>query len=232
MAMGVSKTPGKQSLSDLSGECFMLIVQLRSAKSIDDPAQLRERTKAVLDRFDRGARDAGVEREDIENAKFALVAFIDEAITGVNFSQKDAWLANPLQMELFGRYDAGEEFFKRLGELRQRAQVYAHVLEIYCMCLMLGYKGKYAYQETAALRGLVDDTKSDLRRVKDGGRTVMALSPHGKPEDRLTDVVYRDIPTWVIGASAAALCVLFFLIMSWFMTGSADAVKNIIESVG
>ena len=77
MAMGASKTTGKQSLSDLSSDCLMLIVQLRSAKNIDDPAQLRERTKAVLDRLDRAAKDAGFEREDIENAKFALVAFID-----------------------------------------------------------------------------------------------------------------------------------------------------------
>ena len=232
MAPGSSKSGSKQTLADLSSECLMLILQLRSAKTIDDPAQLRERTKAVLERLDRAARDAGFEREDVENSRFALVAFIDEAITGVNFIEKDAWLANPLQMELFGRYDAGEEFFRRLNELRQRPQVHAQVLEVFSLCLMLGYKGKYAYQETAALRGLVEDTKADLRRVKDGGRTSLLLSPHGKPEDRLADVVYRDIPTWVIGASAAALCVLFFLIMSWLMTGSADSVKNIIESVG
>ncbi len=232
MAPASSRSSGKQTLADLSSECLMLILQLRSAKTIDDPVQLRERTKAVLERLDRAAKDAGFEREDIENSRFALVAFIDEAITGVNFNEKDAWLANPLQMELFGRYDAGEEFFRRLNELRQRPQVHAQVLEVFSLCLMLGYKGKYAYQETAALRGLVDDTKADLRRVKDGGRTGLLLSPHGKPEDRLADVVYRDIPTWVIGASAAALCVLFFLIMSWLMTGSADTVKNIIESVG
>lgn len=210
----------------------MLILQLRSAKSIDDPARLRERTKDVLDRLERQAKDSGFELDDIKNTKFALVAFIDEAITGVNFSQKDAWMANPLQMEIFGRYDAGEEFFRRLNELRQRPQVHAPVLEVYCLCLLLGYKGKYAYQDTEALRGLVEDTKGDLGRVSEGGRFSQVLSPHGKPEDRITDVVYRDVPAWVIGAAAAAIGVLFFLVMSWLITGSADTVINVIASVG
>ncbi len=226
------KSNEKQTLPELGSECLMLILQLRLAKNIDDPARLRDRTKEVLDRLERRAKDIGMELEDIMNVKFVLVAFIDEAIIGVNFSQKDSWLANPLQMEIFGRNDAGVEVFRRLNELRQRPQVHAQVLEVYCLCLMLGYKGKYAYQETEALRGLVEDTKADLSRVRDGGRLAPVLSPHGKPEDRLTDVVYRDIPAWVIGAAAAALGVLFFLVMSWLVTGSADAVINIIASVG
>lgn len=228
----MGKTDEKVTLSDVSSDCLMLILQLRSAKSIDDPTRLRERIKEVLDRMERRAKEVGISQEDVTNAKFALVAFIDEAITGVNFSQKDAWLANPLQMELFARYDAGEEFFRRLNELRQRAQAHAQVLEIYCLCLMLGYKGKYAFQGTEALRGLVEDTKAELHRVRESGRSGLVLSPHGNPQDKLTDVVYRDIPTWVIGAAAAAVGVLFFLVMSWLITGNANDVITIISSAG
>jgi type VI secretion system protein ImpK len=205
----------------------MLILQLRIAKDLDDPDQLRVRIKELLSRLDANARSSGVEFEQVENARFALVAFIDEAITGVSFSQKDAWLASPLQMELFNRYDAGEEFFRRLHQLRQRAQANAGVLEVYYLCMLLGFKGKYQYDDPDGLRGVIEDTRNDLTRSRES-RPAQRLSPHGKPQEGLLDVVSKEVPLWVIGVGAATIGFLIFLVFTVLMNNAVEeAVANI-----
>jgi len=217
-------------LADLCAECLMLIQQLRLAGSIDDSTRLRSKILDVLGRVERGARDSGIEHEDVQNAKFALVAFLDEAITGLSFADKEKWIANPLQLELFQLNSAGEEFYRRLGELRQRPQQNTQVLEVYYLCMVLGFKGKYLYDNPEGLRRLVEDTKSDIHRAK-GTNASQAISPHGRPGEKLTEVVTRDIPGWVIAVSVLAIGLFLFLVLTFVINGSADKMKSFIETV-
>jgi type VI secretion system protein ImpK len=219
----------REDLPSLASDFLMLVLQVRASSAVDDLDQLRERVKELLVKMEGRARDAGVEFEQIEHAKFALVAFLDEAITGTSSPQKESWMSNPLQMELFNRYDAGEEFFKRLSTLRQRAQVNAQVLEVYYLCLVLGFKGKYIL-EPEALRGLVEDTKNDLFRFRDVKATSL-LSPHGKPQEGVLDVVSKEVPAWVIAVAAAAIGVLFFIVMTMLINGHVDRAIEMIQRV-
>lgn len=220
-----------QSLAESCSECLMLIQQVRLAPSIGDPQQLRARTLDVLKRFERKATDAGIDREEIQNAKFALVAFIDEAVTGVPFADKESWLANPLQSELFGLNHAGEEFFRRLDELRQRRQESHQVLEVYYLCLVLGFKGKYLLDSPEGLRRLVEESKADIIRAKQR-RHAQSLSPHGKPQENLGTMVRGGIPVWALAAGAGGIGVLAFLVLSWLIRGGAERVKMLIEMAG
>lgn len=219
------------SLADVAGECLMLIQQLRLAKNVEDPARLRSKTMEVLTRFERTARDAGFESEACKNAEFALVAFLDEAVTSLPFSDKDAWLTNPLQSELFGLNYAGEEFFRRLEELRRRTQENIQVLEVYYLCLVLGFKGKYHLDNPEGLRQLVEETKADILRSKER-RFQLPLAPHGTPEEKFGEIVTRNLPGWLVAAAAGGVAVLFFFVLSWLISGTADAVKTIIETAG
>jgi type VI secretion system protein ImpK len=56
------------------------------------------------------------------------------------------WARKPLQDELFGEHRAGENYFTYVDKLMQRddAPVLADILEVYQLCLLLGFKGKYA----------------------------------------------------------------------------------------
>jgi type VI secretion system protein ImpK len=227
---------GPEESRDLPGLCsdfLMLIMQIRITRQLDDPATLRARVKDLLSRLDSKARSAGIEFEQLEAAKFALVAFLDEAITGIDFADKDSWLASPLQMELYNRYDAGEEFFKRLQQLRQRPQASLQALEIYYLCLVAGFKGKYHHSDPEALRGLIEDIRAEIFRFRET-RVPQTLSPHGKPQEGVLEVVSKDIPAWVIGVVAVAIGVLFFIVMTLLIEGAADntvsAIRQVISS--
>ena len=64
---------------------------------------------------------------------------------------KRHWLSEPLQIKLFDTFNAGEEFFSNLSELRLRTTNNKDVLEIYYLCLSLGFKGKYQLQSPEIL---------------------------------------------------------------------------------
>ena len=226
---GLFEKEGKTRLTEVCTKSLLLVTQLLVARDLDDVNVLRRSVKELLDRFERDARDAGFEPEQVKNAEFALVALIDEAVINSNFAQRDVWIANPVQMELFNRFDAGEEFFRRLDDLRQHAQANLPVLEVYYFCLLLGFKGKY-FQEPERLRHVVDDTKADVFRARPHSATE-TLSPNGLPRDMIKQVVTKELPLWIIGVGAAVIGFVFFLIMTFFINGEADKSASIIEQL-
>jgi type VI secretion system protein ImpK len=185
----------------------------------------------LFDRFGRDARNAGINQDTIMAAEFALAAFVDETIFGSEWSSKDAWLAQPLQMELFNVFNAGEAFFDRVKELQQRTQANAEMLEIYYLCLALGFRGKYQLIERGPemLKQIVEDLYNDLRRA--AGKPIEALAPHGKPRGEMIKVVKEKVPAWVVGAAAAAVGLVFYLVMTVRISGKADAIKHAIDQI-
>jgi type VI secretion system protein ImpK len=79
-------------------------------------------------------------RDEYDQARFALCAWVDEAILSSHWQQKHRWLNDQLQRFHYNTTDAGEEFFERLGRigLHQR-----DVREVYYLCLALGFTGRY-----------------------------------------------------------------------------------------
>ena len=100
-----------KTLTDLSSECIILILQLRATTDYGDPIALKNRISEMLERFEREARFSGIDNEKINLSKFALVSFLDETIISSSWNQKDSWLSEPLQLKFFNSFNAGEEFF-------------------------------------------------------------------------------------------------------------------------
>lgn len=219
----------KHGLPEICSDCFTLILQLRRTSELGDQSVLKERIFSLLSKIEREAKEAGIDSEDIQWAIFALVAFVDETIISSEWGGKDAWLAKPLQLEFFNRYDAGEEFFNRLEQLRQRPHYKANLLEIYYLCLALGFKGKYSFQSRDALQKIKEDTYADLLHTK--GRSAQVLSPHGQRKDEIANVVAKEIPLWVIVTAAVAVGFFFYLIMTLLLTGFADNVSRLIRNI-
>jgi type VI secretion system protein ImpK len=82
-------------------------------------------------------------REDYDQARFAICAWVDEAILSSAWNQKSFWLKDQLQRLHYNTTDAGEEFFDHLTAigLHQR-----EVREVYYLCLALGFTGRYCHK--------------------------------------------------------------------------------------
>ena len=219
----------QKRLAEVYAPCFTLILQLRATEGYGDPEVLRQRIKDLLDRADREADRAGASSDDIRLAKFAIVAFIDETILSSNWSQRDAWSAKPLQLEFYNRYDAGEEFFEKLRPLLDDPERHAEVLEIYYLCMSLGFKGRYQLHEQERLRILIEDALKALRETLGVG--LDQISPHGKPRDQVATEVQSRLPVWVIVVAAVAIAVLVYISLSLLISGAATDAASEIEQL-
>lgn len=217
----------KNSLSDISSECFILILQLRTIDDFGEPAILKSKVNEMFDKFDRDARNYDIDYEKVKYAKFALAAFLDETIISSQWNQKQEWLTEPLQLKLFNTFNAGEEFFSNINLIRQKTSVNKDVLEIYYLCLTLGFKGKYQFQSPENIRRVIDDLNMELHPQM--FKAMDEISPNAKPrENFVQSVKSRNAQLWVFPLAAVIIFIIFYLIMSSSISGKAsDLIVNL-----
>lgn len=159
----VMQTGGNEpsvSLVELATDVLLLGLQIgREAVLLSDVEDLRQRLLGLLRGFGRSAEQAGWRPADIEDAEFALSAYLDEVIQHSGWSQRGQWAAGSLQMTLYGESVAGERFFERLERARRRS---SGVVAVYYQCLVLGFMGQYRVGEADELRLLISDLRREL----------------------------------------------------------------------
>jgi type VI secretion system protein ImpK len=156
--------------SDGSGNLALLyeglltgIVRLQSQRQrIPDAESFRRRTKATLQEVERVAISAGYDGRDLKETHFAVVAFLDSVVLHSNEPARAEWERKTLQEEMFGQSDAGVVFFEKLEHFRSRrdSEQLADILEVYLLCLLLGFEGRYS----GGLRGELESTIEKVRR--------------------------------------------------------------------
>ena len=77
---------------------------------------------------------------DYDLARFAVFAWIDEAILSSSWEGKNRWLGEQLQRRYFQTSDAGKLFFERLNTIGPHQ---IDVREVYYLCLAMGFAGQY-----------------------------------------------------------------------------------------
>ncbi|HMN24231.1 MAG: DotU family type IV/VI secretion system protein [Ignavibacteriaceae bacterium] len=219
----------KKNLSDIASECFILILQLRATTNYGTADVLKSKVLDMFDKFENNARKIGVDNEKVRLAKFALVAFLDETIISSDWSEKNEWLTEPLQIKLFDTFNAGEEFFTNMSTLRQRTSANKDVLEIYYLCLSLGFKGKYQLQSPENLRRIIDDLNLELH--PEAYRSIDLLSPNGKPRQSIVQTVKTGLPLWIYPVGAIVILLIFYVILSFSISGKLDDAMDILNSL-
>ena len=105
--------------------------------------RVRPEVERLLEKSETEAADQSFNPADYDLARFALCAWIDEAILSSNWSEKGKWRKEPLQKLYYKVANAGESFFERLNSLGPHQR---DVREIYYLCLAMGFAGQYVHQ--------------------------------------------------------------------------------------
>ena len=146
--------------------------------------------------FERDASQKSINSRMVHEAKYALAAFVDELVLSSNYPKKPQWMSKPLQLELFGEHLAGEGFYQHLSELRQLGAQFVDVIEVYYICIQLGFMGKYRLQQQEAFLGLQADLRSQIEAIR--GSNDPWLSSNAIPKEGVLAKVSREIPSWVM----------------------------------
>jgi type VI secretion system protein ImpK len=205
-------------------EVFTAVVRLRyNRQAVLDAEIFRAQMRQALRVAEQEARSRGCSAEDVKQVIFAVVAFLDESVLSSRNPVFVNWPRLPLQAELFGNQLAGEIFFQELQKTLNRtdSQETADLLEVYYLCMLLGFKGRYA--AGGDLRSVMAATQEKIRRIRG---PLGALSPRGAiPADAVrmgqTDRVSRWLGRVAL-ITAGVVVVLFVLYKFVLMSGSSS----------
>jgi type VI secretion system protein ImpK len=137
-------------------------------QAVSDSQAFRSHIKSALRSAEKEGVGKGYAPEDVRLATTAVVAFLDESILNSSNPVFSDWSRMPLQQELFGHNVAGESFFENLEQLQNRSDSLdvSDILELYCICLLLGFKGRYALSGPEAVRPLTESILDRIRRIR------------------------------------------------------------------
>jgi type VI secretion system protein ImpK len=203
-----------KSLLDLLYDGFLMLFLLKSGQEPVDAASFSARVQQFLADFERSAKKMDIPAEDVYATKYAFCAAVDETVLTSGFSIRDAWMLQPLQLTLFGEQLAGENFFARLEDLRAQGAPRLQSLEVFYMCLLLGFQGKYMIEGQEKLGYLTARLGDEITLLR-GKRA--GFAPHWPLPDKIAHTLKRDVPLWSIGALFALLGLLAYLGMSHFL---------------
>jgi type VI secretion system protein ImpK len=205
-------------------EVFTAVVRLRyNRQAVLDADTFRAQMRQALRVAEQEARTRGASAEDVKQVIFAVVAFLDESVLTSRNPVFVNWPRLPLQAELFGHQLAGEIFFQELQKSLNRSdsQETADLLEVYYLCMLLGFKGRYA--AGGDLRSVMAATQEKIRRIRG---PIGALSPRGAiPADAVRMVQTDRVSRWLGRAAlitAGLVLVLFFLYKLVLMSGASS----------
>jgi type VI secretion system protein ImpK len=182
-----------------------------------DATAMHARFEDLFRAFESRAIRAGYTENETAAAKYALVAVADESILLSNLPIKDEWLNRPLQMVFFDDFSAGETFYEKLDAARtNRTPKAADVLEVFHLCLALGFKGKHGDARGAERRRvLMDALANEISQVR-GISADSPLAPAGLPEGAAT--VPRRLgflasgPIWVVPLAVIVVLMLMLIV--------------------
>lgn len=221
MASAVGTKSGR--LADVFGDLLVLGTYLKDTKDLGSPDHLRTRLHHLFNVAEEQGKSVGIQSDAYTQARYAVTAYIDEMIISSRWTNREQWSARPLQYDFFKEYVAGEGFFQHLDTIRRSMPLNADLLEVYGLCLILGFEGRYRIHEREKLRDLIEDV---TREVQAKRGDVPALSPNGKRPEELMELVKRELPVWVVLVTSAGIVLLFYLALLFLIRQDAGHVVD------
>jgi len=171
-------------LSDCFMETMAYVTYLLKSVESKQPAyeEVKSNIRRLLTESESFVSRGLFTREDYDQGRFAICAWVDEAILSSAWNQKSFWLKDQLQRLYYNTTDAGEEFFDRLAAigLHQR-----EVREVYYLCLALGFIGKYCHR----------NEEYQLEQIKTSNLKLLLGSSVGLPSLERADLFPEAYPS-------------------------------------
>jgi type VI secretion system protein ImpK len=195
-------------------------------------AQFRQEVLAALQKIETEAPESGIDREDAQDAIYALALFLDEDVATSEWTGKLQWANEPLYAVKLQDPEGGINFFRKLDEMGDRRRA---VKEVFLVCLAMGFRGKYAELEPAQQAAKLGEIRQRvLRSIHPTPLdNVEELFPEAyEPAQPLMDDVPPP-PKWWITASfgVVALAVIVYALLLWAAHNAPDEPAKRLKAV-
>ncbi len=188
-----------------------LVAQLRNSSSHNDVPGLRNAIINEIKTFDSKARQSGCPADQVQTARYALCALLDEVVLNTPWGCDSIWSTQGMLITFHKESWGGEKVFQVLNNIIAQPGTYFNLLELFYYCLSLGFEGKYKIQEQG--QNKLNDIRENLFQViqRQKGEYERDLSSHWQGITDKRNALSRYIPLWVVGAITAAILTVIFI---------------------
>ena len=212
----------------VSADVLSLTTQLSSSGDLPSFEVLQRRLESLFEQMAAKGRELGIADTDLADMRYALVAFVDEQLLKSPWPGREQWMGRPLQLVYYGENTAGEGFFTKMDQLT-REPSRAIVLEVFFLCLSLGFQGVYAVRaDKDALNAMVERSAALL------GRTLPSadvISPNGRATEVGRGRGKVDAPLIALGAACLVAAVGAFIVLRIVLASEVSSTTDRIEKL-
>jgi len=192
-------------------EVFTVILRTRFfVQRVENAETFRATLRKMISAAVKDASAMGYSDEASKMAIYAIIGFLDESVLNSKDPTFADWARRPLQEEMFGGHFAGELFFRNVAELlnRPESNEVADVLELHALCLLLGYRGRFAFGDASEIQSILQRIREKITRIR-GSYALLrpAEAPAAPPPPR------RD--PWVMRLAVAAILLLLLTALAY-----------------
>ena len=187
-----------------------LVTKLRSTMKHDQVPDLHKRLTEEIKSFERNARNAGISGDTVVAARYLLCSVIDEMVLNTPWGAGSGWSQHSLLSLFHQETSGGEKSFLILQKLLETPGTHLDLLELYYLCLSLGFQGKYRVMPRGneQLEQIRENLYHTIESHRPGWES--ELSPHWEGSVKPSEYLKNYIPLWVIASVVMALLVLTY----------------------
>src|ERR1039457_4594353 len=192
-------------------EVFTVILRTRFfVQHVENADSFRATLRKMISAAVKDASTMGYSDEASKMAIYAMIGFLDESVLNSKDPTFADWARRPLQEEMFGGHVAGELFFRNVTELLNRPESpeVADVLELHALCLLLGYRGRFAFGDASEIHSILQRIRDKITRIRGSFRLFRPSETSAAPPRRKAD-------SWVRVLAIAAILLAVFTVLAY-----------------
>lgn len=217
---------GLNPIVNAASTLIAVFAKTRSAVSHPDVGGLHQRLINEIKTLEAELRDLGLKQEVQLSVRYLMCSVLDEAVLNTPWGTESAWAQRTLLSVFHGETSGGEKSFLILDRLRQSPSENLEVIELFYICLSLGFEGRYRFMNRGkeALDQVREELFSIIRRQR--GDYERALSPAWGGLGRTRNPLTEYIPLWVVVALMGTILFFSYSGLRYWLYASSNPVAD------
>lgn len=215
-------------LVDAAQTLFGMVIRIKRGVGSADVNELYTTVSNEIEAITEEVRQLDYEPASQLAYRYALCAFIDEAVMSTDWGGASSWRDRSLLSRYHNETWGGEKFFTVLERMQMDPVRYQHVLEFKYTCLCLGFEGKYGQQHDRqeVLNGLIRQLHGLLRKVR-------GEAPKRLMDDPVNVVArgYRLPRVWPLWTPWVLAAVVLTGVYVYFLISLENMTEQVIRSL-
>lgn len=227
-----SFSAGRNRLLSAAAVLFSLMTKIAKSSMYTDVTKLRKDLIHEIKAFESAAHTQGYKQEQILLARYVLCAALDETIQQTEWGEEINWHQQGMLYFFQGEIWGGEAFFVMLDRLSQHPERHLELLELFYVCLTLGFQGKYRVydQGEQQVQQVIDSVYRIIRTYRDESNTRLS-GPNKTLRYAKKKNHSRTLPLWFISFFALLLLILIYSGFNFMLKISAAPLYSKLDHI-